>query len=168
MKVNGASVSALGIGVGLSWAVEPGDAAVARSVVAFLEDRRLLFGDRHVEDERHCIRSALECRAFLTRQIGASRRGGELEQQLKAIRSAFRRFVEQGGPQGVNFVQHFGSSVDPFSAALGELRSRVGVSLAAIAWRYDLNVEEDLARILPPPTDVEDDELSWVPGFGDG
>jgi biotin-(acetyl-CoA carboxylase) ligase len=33
----------------------PGDKNVARRVINFLEDRRLLFGERHGGDEMHCV-----------------------------------------------------------------------------------------------------------------
>ena len=48
-----------------------------------------------------------------------------------------------------------------FSLALGELRSRVGLHVALIADQYEINVEDALAEILPPPLD----DPSFVPGF---
>lgn len=61
MEFSGVEVNAsvLGTGATLTWAKTPGDEAVARAVVTFLEDRRVLFGDRHMEDELHCVRSSV-------------------------------------------------------------------------------------------------------------
>ena len=53
------------IGGGASWEYTESDKKIARAVVTFLEDRRVLFGDRHCEDERYCIHSAIAIRAFL-------------------------------------------------------------------------------------------------------
>jgi hypothetical protein len=162
VKVSGGSFTILG--VGLSWERTPSDEAVARTVVVFLEDRRLLFGERHVEDEAHCVASALECRSFLTRQISAATPGKPLQATLKAMRAAFRQFVERGGPHGRNF-EHRRSTyeIDPFSLALGDLRTQVGEQLSRIAWRYDIEIDDELARILPPQDDGSDP--TWMVGF---
>jgi hypothetical protein len=163
VRVSGGSVSLLGFG--LNWERTAGDERIARAVLTFLEDRRLLFGDRHVEDEAHCVVSALECRRFLTDQITEASPGAPLEVTLKAMRAAFRQFVEGAGPDGVHFQG--GRSMhaaDPFSLALGDLRSRVGDGIAKIAWRYDLEVDYELARILPPADDDGADS-SWLIGF---
>jgi hypothetical protein len=151
-------------GFGVGWAVVPGDEAVARSVVSFLEDRRVLFGERHIEDEWHCVQSALECRRFLTDQIPQTTSGEPLEATLKAMRAAFRQFVERAGPNASNFQHHHPYGVDAFSLALGELRSRVGVELARIAWRYKIDIDDELARIVPPEDNDESDP-SWMVGF---
>lgn len=51
---------------GLSWELTTTDKQIAQQVVTFLEDRRLLFGERHLEDEFECYRSAGAIRAYLT------------------------------------------------------------------------------------------------------
>ena len=164
VKVSGGSFTVLGIG--LNWERTPGDEAVARAVVIFLEDRRVLFGDRHLEDERHCLSSAQQSRNFLTGQITSATPGKPLESTLKAMRAAFRQFMERGGPDGRNFYHEYRpGSADPFSLALGDLRAQVGEQLALIAWAYDLEVDDELARILPPE-DHDDD--SWFGDFSSG
>lgn len=161
VKVSGGSFTVLGIG--LNWERTPGDEAVARAVVIFLEDRRVLFGDRHMEDEDHCISSAQQSRSFLTVQITSASPGKPLEATLKAMRAAFRQFMERGGPHGMYFREkHWPHQADRFSLALGDLRAQVGEQLARIAWAYDLEIDEELARILPP--EDHDDDASW---FGD-
>lgn len=162
VKVSGGSFTILGIG--LNWERTPGDEAVARAVVVFLEDRRLLFGERHIEDEAHCVASALECRSFLTNQILDAAPGKPLEATLKAMRAAFRQFVDRGGPHGRNFQHRYSiHETDPFSLALGDLRTQVGEQLARIAWRYDIEIDDELARILPPQDEADDP--SWMIGF---
>ena len=144
-------------GIGLNWEKVPGDEEVARAVISFLEDRRLLFGDRHMEDELHCVQSANEIRHFVTSRITEAKPGRSLEASLREIRRACRQFVERAGPNACNFRdRHFGHWTDAFSLALGELRATVGLHAALIASQYDLPVEPELASILPWE---EDDSL---------
>ena len=156
---------------GIQWQKKSTDSKIAREVIVFLEDRRLLFGDRHVEDERHCVDSALQIRAFLTEQLRRYDMGKELQLALKAMRAACRRFIDIAGPEGGNFGYRMGSiGANRFGLALGDLRSQMGFYVAAIATQYKIEVDEDLSTILPPPP-MEDDEqvgedASWFPGFG--
>ncbi|GAA1664188.1 hypothetical protein GCM10009733_072430 [Nonomuraea maheshkhaliensis] len=144
---------------GVEWQKKSTDHTIAHEVIVFLEDRRLLFGDRHVEDERFCISSALQIRAFLTEQLRRYDMGRELHLALKAMRAAFRHFVDVAGPEGENFRYRMGSSgADRFGLALGDLRSRVGFFVAAIATQYEIAIDEDLSAILPPPPMDEDDQ----------
>jgi hypothetical protein len=143
---------------------------VARRVLAFLEDRRVLFGDRHWEDQIHCIQSAIEIRRYLTEELGRARPDGSLATSLRAMRAACRKFVDAAGPGGANFFSNrLYLQTDPFSLALGDLRTLVGIHVALIAFQYDIPVEDDLATIMPPAAsegDGEDDEdKSWIPGF---
>lgn len=150
---------------GIQWQKTTGDREVARTVVTFLEDRRLLFGDRHVEDEGHCVASALEIRAFLTEQITSSKPGRELEGCLRSMRGACRRFIDAGGPHGQRFLRsQFPYEADGFSLALGDLRTTVGFQLAIILSQYNLPIEPELGSILPP-ADEDDQDLSWMIGF---
>lgn len=140
------------IGGGLSWEYTEDDKKVARTVVTFLEDRRLLFGDRHCEDEVHCIRSALDIRAFLTDQITQAKPGKDLEACLRAMRAACRKFVATGGPNGEDFFANgrYYRTADLFGLALGDLRTSIGHQLAIILRHYPMEIEESLASILPP------------------
>jgi hypothetical protein len=69
-RLTGFGVSGpLGLGFSVQWDYAEGDEEVARRVIIFLEDRRLLFGERHLEDEMHCLQSAIEIRYFLTTEL---------------------------------------------------------------------------------------------------
>jgi hypothetical protein len=151
--------------IGAQWERVPGDKETAERVLTFLEDRRVLFNDYHVEDERHCLQSATEIRGFLTEEIGEAHRK-ELVDSLRAIRAACRKFMDAGGLGAARFrPNHFPLSPE-FMLALGDFRTLMGVQIARLAKQYDLDVEEDLARIFPPP-DEDEEDLSWVPGFED-
>lgn len=150
---------------GLQWETVDGDKEVARRVVNFLEDHRLLFGSRHIEDGSQCAASAFEIRRLLTDEINAAKSGKTVEQALKAMRAACRKFVDAGGPEGENFYHRpMAYSADAFGLALGDLRTAVGVQLALIATKFDLAIGDELAQILPP----EDDDASWIPGLESG
>jgi hypothetical protein len=155
-------------GFSLNWEKVPGDKEVARRVITFLEDRRLLFGDRHNEDEMECVYSAIEIRRFLTEELTKAKPGRSLDESLRAMRTAMRAFVEAAGPDAIRFQYHPpGSSADLFSLALGDLRSLVGLHLAVIARQYGIEVEPDLARILPPDISADDDTADPRPSWED-
>lgn len=162
----GFELTGIGIPIGsMQWQKTSGDRQISRRVVTFLEDRRLLFGDRHVEDESHCISSALEIRSFLTDQITDAKPGEQLEAALRAMRAACRKFIDVGGPHGRNFNRsHYPYPADGFSLALGDLRTAVGHQIAVILSQYSMEVEPELASILPARDDDEQD-LSWMIGF---
>ena len=154
-------------GFSLNWEKVPGDKEVARRVVTFLEDRRLLFGERHVEDEMHCVYSAIDIRRFLTEELTKAKPGRSLAESLRAMRTAMRGFVEAAGPDAIRFQYHPVGGADLFSLALGDLRSLVGVHLAVIAGQYGIEVEPDLARIFPPDISADDDTADPRPSWED-
>jgi hypothetical protein len=151
-------------GFSLNWEKVPGDVKVARRVVTFLEERRLLFGDNHSEDELPCVRSALEIRRYLYDELAKAKPGKSLEQSMRAMRAAMRAFIDAAGPNAVNFRYHHAHMTDSFSLALGELRSLIGLHLAVIVDQYGIDLDDELAQILPPDIAVDRD-LSFIPGF---
>lgn len=138
-----------GWGFNISWESTEGDEDVARRVIVFLEDRRLLFGSRHMEDEGHCVASANEIRHFLTQEIVRAKPGKSLEGSLRDMREACRRFMDAAGPNGCNFRHMHGAHENLFGLSLGDLRTSIGWQVALVASEYDIPVEEDLYRILP-------------------
>jgi hypothetical protein len=134
------------------------EAAAAHRVLAFLEDRRVLYAPEQMETADECVRSVLEMRHFLTEVIGELAPDSELGSALRVIRAACRKFLDEcDGPA-------FGHGMAPWryggdwvlGPALGELRGVTGVCVAAIADRYGLDVEPELTAILPAaPTDQD-------------
>jgi Family of unknown function (DUF6650) len=146
---------------GLQWENVPGDAEIARATVTFLEDRRVLFNTPpHEENDVYAYDSVLEIRKFLTEQITKSRPGKSLDASLRAMRAACRMFIASSdGPAPAGYLVK--DDVFMFERALGELRARIGDQLALIVTKYDLELEEELAEILPS----SDDGSDFVPGF---
>jgi hypothetical protein len=132
------------------------DADTARRVLLFLEDRRILWADRLMEDEAHCVASAIEIRHELTHELQQSTLNAGMTACLKAIRAACREFVDAAGPEGHNFWHAHGCEANPFALTLGRLKALVGVHLALIVREFNLDVELHLARTLPPDPADED------------
>lgn len=143
---------------GVSWNPAAAEVTVARRVIAFLEDRRVLFVDESLEVPEHCVTSVIEVRRYLTSEIQQLPEG-ELSSSLRAMRAACRKFLDAvDGRDGivVRYGGHGGHWASwRFGSALGELRGVVGIHVARIAAQNGLDVEDDLARILPAG-DVED------------
>jgi uncharacterized protein DUF6650 len=146
--------------LGAQWERVPGDKEVAQQIITFLENRRVLFGQRHQEDEISCMHSANDIRHYLTGQINAAH-SADLMASLRAMRAAARQFVDAAGPNARNFQSGW-TADNAFGLALGDFRTLMGVQIARIATQYDLTIEDDLAAILPPS---DEDDPGWIPGF---
>jgi hypothetical protein len=134
---------------GVSWNPPEPDVAIARRVIAFLEDRRVLYNAYHLEVEEQCVHSITEIRQFLTKEIGALDEGSNLGEHFRAIRAACRRFLDGAGPGGRRLHQPWAPFEASFFTALGELRAAIGIHVGAIAVMHGLDVEGELATILP-------------------
>lgn len=138
---------------GVSWNPSEPERARAKRVIALLEDRRVLYVPGEMEVPEHCVHSVIEIRHFLTDELQALQ-GGESEGSLRAMRATCRKFLEvvqrQDGYDVVRFGAHQGHFASwVFNGALGELRGVFGLHVARLAAAYCVDVEEDLASILP-------------------
>ncbi|WP_181444965.1 DUF6650 family protein [Micromonospora endophytica] len=135
-------------GLGARWEFGTTNKDIARRTIRFLEDRRLLFGPRGVDphDLHYCVKSAQEIRQFLGDQLQQHDPGPKLLRALQEMRAACRRFLDAAAESG-GTGQLGGRR---FLVAVGELRSTFGFYVAALADRYDLEVDEDLRAIMPP------------------
>ena len=55
---------------GVSWQSSDLEVSAARRVIAFLEDRRVLYAPDELEVPDHCVHSVLEIRHFLSGELG--------------------------------------------------------------------------------------------------
>lgn len=130
--------------VGISFQPPEAEAAVARRILAFLEDRRVLYAPGELQAPSYCSQSVLQIRTFLTTEIGQLDSESQLVKDLRQMREACRTFLDFAQTQ--NDWQAF----DPtFSVALGQLRGVFGKHVARIAVQYKLDVEDELATIFP-------------------
>jgi hypothetical protein len=55
---------------GVSWQSSDLEVSAARRVIAYLEDRRVLYAPEEMEVASHCVQSVLEIRHFLSGELG--------------------------------------------------------------------------------------------------
>lgn len=146
---------------GVSWKPAETERAMAQRIVTFLEDRRVLYAPDSQEILAHCVQSVLEIRHHLTAVLQELPDESELAENVRAMRAACRKFLDTAG-DGRSDLIVFG--VTPghwaswrFHDAIGQMRGVFGVHVAQVAAKYGLDVEDDLASILPAAA-TEDDE----------
>jgi len=136
---------------GISWAPPVDEKDKARGLLVFLEDRRALYHPYDMEVGDYVVKSILEIRDRLTEDLAEISKSSILGETLTAMRSACRKFLDDTQkPRG---RRHW---LGPhFINSLGELRALFGIHVARLACAYDLEVENELASILPPEPDVD-------------
>ena len=155
--------------LGTSWQPPAPDVTVARSIISYLEDRRVLYEPYEVEIPQRCIESVLRIREFLTNVLTDQAIGADLTASVQAMRATCRKFLRavderSGGPIGRELAEgntetgeyrHIPWNPVPnmndieFNQALGELRGVFGIHVGMLAIKYRLDVQDDLASILP-------------------
>jgi hypothetical protein len=146
-RLNGISTPVFGV----SWNPIKSEKDQAKEIIAFLEDRRVLYNPSEMEIPGHCIQSIIEIRQFITPKIGTVQ-STELQESLRAMRASCRKFLNLVGADEdiVKYGHNLGHWANwEFNSAIGELRGVFGIHLARVAVMYGIDVEEDLAKILP-------------------
>ena len=143
-------------GVSRDWEQIPGDAEVAREVVEFFKDQRMLFGKASLWDELECVAVAIKSRTFLTEELAKARVGSSLAHRMRAMRAALRTFMDAAGPDARNFRGLSGRGTDLYGRAHETLRALLGLHLRIVVDQYAIEIEPDLAEILPSDASVDD------------
>lgn len=143
---------------GVSWNPPAAEVTVARRVIQFLEDRRVLYNPYHLEVPGDCVHSVVEIRKFITAELGNLNPDSELVPHLRSIRATCRKFLDdtdldRDRMRPPRFYHGYGDV--EFFVALGEFRGAISPHVAAIAVRYGIDIEGDLAKILPVGDDEE-------------
>ncbi len=121
-----------------------------RKLVNFLEDRRVLFNPFALEVEWQVVESVTQIRVRLTEVLDELSEGSPGAAPVKAMRAACRRFLDEPHPRLPHIGPRWGHpDGNGFLVALGELRATVGTHLAFLATQYGIDVEGDLASVLP-------------------
>jgi hypothetical protein len=154
-RVTGISVPIFGV----QWNPPEAECAVARRVIAFLEDRRVLYVPSEMEVPHHCVESIIRIREFLTSELGQLDSTSKISLSLRAMRAACRKFLTtvqaDDGRRIIEFGAHQGHYASwIFNGAVGELRGVFGIHVASLAASHGLDVEDDLSSIFP--ADMED------------
>lgn len=151
-------------GFGANWEAPENDTAVVRNLIHFLEDRRVLYVDYCLEIPSEVDHSLLKVREELTAALQRLPAYSPAVEPIRMMRASARKFLNREYPRFRNFVDHHyhhhswrTPEGDPgFFTALGELRANFGREIATLAYVYGIDVEEELASILPPEPSTHD------------
>ncbi|MFE1551413.1 DUF6650 family protein [Streptomyces sp. NPDC058718] len=145
---------------GLDWEVPVPQRELVARLLVYLEDRRVLTMRRAVleavEVPQHCVASVFQIRETLTQFLMDPDTGDELAEQLKTLRAACRRFLNEVGPDHSWSPDASAWQAARFGNALGEFRALFGIQLAVIAAQHKLELPDELRSILPAE-DAESD-----------
>lgn len=144
-RINGIGISTPILGFSINWNPPESAKNIAREVIIFLENRRVLYNSYHLETYTHCVYSANEMRDFLTDKI-IKASSDDLEKHLRAMRRACIKFVQLLSRRHPNQF---------LAQGLGELRATLGLHIGILAAQYGIDIEDDLATIIPSADDSE-------------
>jgi hypothetical protein len=137
---------------GVQWA-DPGpfDGDTVRHLLLFLEDRRLLYNAANLEEVSQVERAVREIREQCANTLQALPPKTFAIAPIRIIREASRRFHSEQQEQFPSFDGRasFRRGSAEFFAALGSYRATVGQQVALLAGYYDIDIEGDLASVLP-------------------
>jgi hypothetical protein len=139
---------------GVSWNPPVAERDAVRGLLTFLEDRRVLFNPTQLEVEWQVTDSIQQVREQCSKAIVALPDSSPAILPIRGIRAACRRFLDE--PRShfphVGFIRHRDREGDHpgFFTALGEFRATVGAHVSTLAISYRIELEPELASILPP------------------
>ena len=143
---------------GVQWVAPVAEADTVRALLTTLEDRRALFAPYHVEVEFAVARSIEEVRQACTTAIASLPQTSRATPSIRAVRAACRRFLSEA-PDAYELHRGYGDAASAaFFTALGELRALIGVQVLALASGYGIELEPDLASIMPPAEEEGDED----------
>lgn len=109
------------------WKPSIGERDAVRSLLVFLEDRRVLFNPFHLEVEYQVRQSIQQIREQCNAAIGTLPEASPAIAPLRGIRAACHRFLNEPRGEGRHFHQRdFGPEGPEFFTALGEFRATIG------------------------------------------
>ena len=147
-RVTGFSVP----GFGLQWTPAEDERKTIRTLLTFLEDRRVLYRPQHLEVVGEVERSVLAIRQQCTETLSALPEQSSALSSIRMIRAACRTFLDQPRADFRNLYPRdfdIARTGAGFFVALGELRARVGVQIAILSVRYQVEIEAELAASFP-------------------
>lgn len=134
------------IGAGVSWQPTELEVTKARKLMVFLEDKRVLYQSYVDEEMKYCIESVLKIREYLVSQVlMKADQASKLYEYAKELRDGCVEFL---GIVEVHKKSDM-SSYRLLRTALGRLRRVFGHSLLKISLTYEIDVEMNLATIIP-------------------
>jgi uncharacterized protein DUF6650 len=139
---------------GVSWTPPVDEQDIGKRLLTFLEDRRLLYEDFHWEYGPHVVDSVQKIRERLTHDLEGISKTSPLGESISAMRVACRKFLTVTQPRGHGARKCRSSDFGPqLMTVLGEFRGVMGIHVTRIACAYDLQIEDQLADMLPDEID---------------
>jgi len=135
---------------GVSWSPAESDREIVRKLITFFEDRRALYNPYNRETPMWVMESVLEIRKKLTDTLEILDENSDISPHLRAMRAACRKFMDETESQKRHRYPYWR---DVFTV-LGEMRAIFGIHIAQLCVKYGIDIEGDLATILP----IEDNE----------
>lgn len=133
---------------GLQWDASASDTEVARDVVAELEDRRVLYAPIQMEEADRYLQAIGEIRDLLSDPLNDVEYQSPLDNQVRKMRRAARRFIDRVGHSGFDtFVLPVQRSI--LRRELARLREKFGEAVAELSISHGVEVDDDLASIIP-------------------
>lgn len=137
---------------GISWNPSEPQRSIARRIIIFLEARRVLYDDYGHEALCQCIESVTKIKEYLTSELPLIEDNIELNNYIRAMRQASNKFLScfpQNKQDKCNFCKEGTQEYWHFVSAIGELRGVFGIMVGQVSKAYGLDVEDDLAQIIP-------------------
>lgn len=100
---------------GVSWNPPEAERDIARRIIAFMEDRRVLYAPSEMEVPQHCVDSVIHIREFLTDEIGKLETDKEIAKSLRAMRAACRKFLSRVGGDKKGEILMYGGMCQGFA-----------------------------------------------------
>lgn len=139
------------IGGGVSWNITPSEKDVAEKFLIYLADRRALYNDWHLEIEYQVVRSVLDIRERITKDLQEIDPNSKLFQVMRQMQIACQTFLTYTRDVKPDFGFHPTWDRDQidFYIELGKLRSTFGHCIASIAIQYEIDIDARLEPLLP-------------------
>ena len=149
---------------GVSWNPPTAERDTVRALLTFLEDRRVLFNDHQLEVEWQVTESIQQIRSQCSQAIAALPDSSPAVPPIRGIRAACRRFLDEPHSEfpHMGFHPRRGSDGPGFFAALGEFRAVLGIHIGNLAVTYKIELEPELASILPPEDDAASEKTASI------
>ena len=150
-RLTGISGGNAALSGGLQWDIVASDRDVVVQLIDELEDKRLLWEDTTREHSDRCAASASFMREFIGTLLRTPGLGRGVKAELKIMRGHFRTFMSNLTDAGLDRP----GVVDPMALerVIGWLRKPIGDQVGLLAAQYNIEVSEDLARIVPHQSD---------------
>lgn len=137
---------------GVQWTAPPDERYDIRAFLVFLEDRRVIYSPYELEVQGQVEMSIQQIRAKCTETLSLIKEDSPATGPIRAIRAACRRFLDVPRSEFHNlYTRDFGDFKvqAAFFTSLGEFRALIGIQIAFLALRYQIELESELVSILP-------------------